>query len=334
MAHQLETNHLGQIEACFAGNGSAVNPAWHNLGKLIVDAVTSRDMIQFSGMDWDVGLEELKTESGIVVPDYFATVRKDSGKILGVVGKRYKIVQNRDAFAFLDSLTSSGEMLYESAGVLRGGGTVWCLARLPSVDEIAPGDSSYRYVLFSTSHDGTGAIQAIPTSIRIVCANTLAVAVGSNRGIRHTENVRDRMAEARLILSQYDKSFDLFRDSARKLAETKYSADQAKQYILELFPEVREEGKSQTIRNNKVEQIRAAWRNERNNLPSIKGTWWQLVNAVTETIDHDSTRTSWKRDQHKAENRFQSLFAGAGADMKTRALNLAKQIAGIPIAAV
>ena len=130
------------------------------------------------------------------MPDHFATVRTDSGDVLGVVGKRYRIVQNRDAFGFLDSLLQDGIMKYESAGALRGGRQVFLLARMPSVDEIVPGDNSLRYVLFSTSHDGTAAIHAVPTSVRVVCANTLRIATASSVGFRHTDDVKAKLDSA------------------------------------------------------------------------------------------------------------------------------------------
>ena len=325
MAHELELKHNGRIEAAFS-----LSPAWHGLGTVLDHVPTSREMITAAGLDWRVELQDLKTESGIAVPGHFATVRTDCNKILGVVGNRYTPVQNRDAFDFLDSLTSSGEMRYESAGALRGGGTVWALARLPSVDTIAEGDNSLRYVLFSTSHDGSGSIHAIPTSVRVVCANTLRIATAGAVGIRHTSNVKDRLAEARLLLSQYDRQFDLYRDKAQLLAQRKISPEDAKAFILELFPEVKEEGRAKTIREETVQRIRDSWRNVRNNFSAIRGTWWQALNAVTEVIDHDDRKAGgvWRKPE-KRETRFLSLMNGSGADTKAKALRLALTISGI-----
>lgn len=325
MGHGFVENHLGKIEAAFAGK-----PAWHDLGTVLKDATNSKEMEFQSGLGWRIGLEELRTESGIIVPDHFATVRKDNGRILGVVGKRYTPVQNHEAFEFLDSLTSTREMLYESAGALFGGKTVFVLARLPSVDTIAEGDNSLRYVLFSTSHDGSGSIHAIPTSVRVVCANTLRIATAGAVGIRHTSNVKDRLAEARLLLSQYDRQFDLYRDKAQLLAQRKISPEDAKAFILELFPEVKEEGRAKTIREETVQRIRDSWRNVRNNFSAIRGTWWQALNAVTEVIDHDDRKAGgvWRKPE-KRETRFLSLMNGSGADTKAKALRLALTISGI-----
>ena len=214
-----------------------------------------------------------------------------SGKIpatlLGIVGNRYRIVQNREAFDFLDGLLQDGVMRYESAGALRGGRIVWLLARLPSVDTIAEGDDTLRYVLFNTSHDGSASIHAIPTSVRVVCANTLRIATAGDIGFRHTANVASKLEFAKKYLSQFDEKFTLFRDKARTLATRRYSPDDAKGYIETLFPPVKEIGRSRSIRENKVNAVRANFRNSRQSIPSIKGTWWSLFNAVTEAVDHE-----------------------------------------------
>jgi phage/plasmid-like protein (TIGR03299 family) len=152
-------------------------------------------------------------------------------------------------------------MKYESAGALRGGRIVWILARLPSVDTIAEGDDSLRYVLFSTSHDGSASIHAIPTSVRVVCANTLRVATLGDVGFRHTGNVQAKLEFARKYLSQFDEKFTLFRDHARTLATRRYTPEQAQAYIVELFPEVVEDGRGKTIRERKVEAVRANFKN-------------------------------------------------------------------------
>jgi phage/plasmid-like protein (TIGR03299 family) len=150
---------------------------------------------------------------------------------LGVVSDRYKIVQNTDAFNFLDSLLQDGVIRYESAGALKGGRVVWALARMPSQDEIAPGDVSRRYILFSTTHDGSGSVHALPTSVRVVCANTLRIATASDCGFRHTGDVAKKLEFARQYLSQFDEKFTLFRDKARVLAQRHYSPQQSRDFM-------------------------------------------------------------------------------------------------------
>jgi phage/plasmid-like protein (TIGR03299 family) len=248
------------------------------------------------------------------------------------VGSRYQIVQNREAFDFLDGLLQDGVMKYESAGALRGGRVVWLLARLPSVDTIAEGDNTLRYILFQTSHDGSAAIHAIPTSVRVVCANTLRIAVAGDIGFRHTANVASKMEFAKKYLSQFDEKFTMFRDKARLLATRQITAEASKEYIETLFPAVKEIGRARTIREQKVSKIRQNYRNERQSIPSIKGSWWGLYNAVSEAVDHDrpaSGRGNRKPlDLDHREQRMLSLVDGSGADFKAKAFSVALEMAG------
>lgn len=322
MAHEISTVN-GHSEAFYA-----LRPAWHGLGAVLDHAPDSEEAIRAARLDWSVSLRPLQTPEGREAPEHFATVRTDTGEILGVVGNRYQIVQNAEAFEFLDGLLQDGIIRYESAGALRGGRIVWLLARMPSVDEIAPGDNSLRYVLFSTSHDGSASIHAVPTSVRVVCANTLRVATAGDIGFKHTGNVREKMNFARQYLSQFDSQFTLFRDSARLLAQRQFSKDEAREYVSALFPEVAEDGRARSIRERKVATVRSNFRNERQNLPSIKGSWWSLYNAVSELVDHDGRGTRGKDARGKAENRMLSTVDGNGADFKAKAFRLAVHMAG------
>lgn len=320
MAHEISiANGVG--ECAFA-----MKPAWHGLGTVLDYVPDSESMIEAAHLGWNVDLKELQTTDGIAVPDNFATVRSDNGEVLGVVGSKYRIVQNRDSFAFLDGLQQDGIVKYESAGALRGGRIVWALARLPSVDQIAEGDDVLRYVLFQASHDGSAALHAIPTSVRVVCANTLRVATAQDVGFRHTGDVKSKLEFARKYLSQFDENFTAFRDVGRKLAQSRWNPAQAKEYIELLFPSVELPGRAQTIRDRKFAAVRGTLMNRRQQMPSIKGTWWSLLNAVTETVDHDERRNYGTREAK--ENRLLSVTDGAGADFKTRALKLAVDMAG------
>ena len=321
MAHEI--SNVNGIDEC----AFALKPAWHGLGTVLDNVPNSEEMIRAAHLDWTVEMQPIRTVSGIDVPETFATVRTDCNAVLGVVGSRYQIVQNRESFDFLDSLLQDGIMRYESAGALRGGRIVWVLARLPSVDTIAEGDDSLRYVLFSTSHDGSASIHAIPTSVRVVCANTLRIATAEDFGFRHTGNVASKLEEARRYLSQFDSAFTLYRDKARILAERRYTPAQAKEYINTLFPEVsaEESKRGHTIRENRVEEVRQNFANNRQRLPSIAGSFWALFNAVTETIDH--SLKSQNLDHAGRETKMLSVIDGNGAEFKSRAFDLALTMA-------
>jgi phage/plasmid-like protein (TIGR03299 family) len=323
MAHEISIVN-GRAEAFFA-----LQPAWHGLGTVLDHAPTSEAAIAAAHLDWTVSREVVKTASGLLVPDTYATVRSDTNTVLGCVGDKYQIVQNRDAFAWMDSLLQDGLMRYESAGALRGGRTVWLLARLPSVDEIAPGDTTHRYILFSTSHDGSAALQALPTSVRVVCANTLRIATARSVGIRHTGDMKGKLDEARRYLSQFDSQFTLFRDEARKLAGKRLQGTEARDYINELFPEPDQATTTLRTRNRRdkqVEQIRANYRNGRQSIPAIRESWWALYNSVSELVDHQTTHRGTQRERQ--ETHMLSVLDGTGANFKAKAFALALQMAG------
>ena len=318
MAHEISmVNGIG--EAAFA-----MRPAWHGLGTVLTEVPDSRTMITAAHLDWGVATKRLVTEDGVDVPDTVATVRTDTGAVLGCVGTSYRLVQNSEAFAFLDSLVSEGGLKYEAAGALQGGRRVWVLGRMPSFDDIAEGDRSLRYVLFSTSHDGSAALQAIPTSVRVVCANTLRAATARSVGIRHSGDMESKLYQARLLLSQFDSQFTLFRDQARLLATRQLQGDAVEDYLRTLFPEPkREQVRAFNAWTRQMYSIKCNLWNPRQSLPAVRGTWWSLVNAVTEWIDHEVNNTPYQRTEKAKELRFMSRTNGPDADLKSRAFETA-----------
>ena len=334
MAHEI-SNVNGIDEAFFAGNGNELRPAWHGLGQNLIDAADSETAIEQAHLDWRVLMRPLQTIDGKTVPNMCATVREDTGDVLGVVSDRYKVLQNRHCFKFLDSLVENGDLQYESAGALRGGQIIWLLARLPSIDTIAAGDTVKRYLLLQSSHDGLSAINTGATSVRVVCANTLRLSLQTNKStmkrITHKGDMVSKLADAQLYLSQFDKAFALFRDEAQLLATRYFTNEQCKEYIQKLFPEVDLETRAKAQRERKVSQVREAFRDHRTCLASIKGTWWHLFNSVTQSIDHadKSTRRS-ARDA--AETKMMNLTDGIGADFKAHAFAVAKEMSSVVVA--
>lgn len=140
----------GNAEAAFA-----LKPAWWDVrNEYVLDHIpNSEEMIRAAHLDWHVDLQPVYNREGQIIPGFATSIRTDTGLHLGIMSDSYRVVQNADAFTFLDGLLKDGIMRYESAGALRGGRTVWALARMPSVDEIAEGDQLNRYVLWLNSHD-------------------------------------------------------------------------------------------------------------------------------------------------------------------------------------
>ena len=174
---------------------------WHNMGTRVDEALTSKDALIYAGLDWQVLQEPVYTSAGELVSGYKVNVRDIDRNILGVVSDRYKIVQNEEAFSFTDALLGEG-VKYETAGSIANGKIVWMLAKMPQ-RYIISGDAIEPYLVFSNTHDGSGAIRVAMTPIRVVCQNTLNLALrGAQRSwsARHTSNVLNRLDEARETL--------------------------------------------------------------------------------------------------------------------------------------
>lgn len=223
MAHNI--NYSNGKHAFF----SLKEKAWHGLGQIVQDAPTSEEAIKLAGLDYDVAkvpvyadFRELPTletneahaKKGELVPNYFATVRTDNREVLGLVGNRYEVVQNIQAFNFIDDIVGSKEAIFETAGALGKGEKIFVTAKLPSYIRVQGTDDVIeKYILFHTSHDGSYPIIAGFTPIRIVCNNTLNMALkhmANKITLRHTVNVHDRLETARKLMGLYRKYSEEF----------------------------------------------------------------------------------------------------------------------------
>jgi len=336
-------------EAFFAGKNGNLNPAWHGLGVNVIDAQTSSEAIELANLDWEVSLMPvagvddvrdsfIRSEMDSNGNSEFYTVVRDfeqTKKILGIVGDKYKPVQNWESFDFVDSLIKDNEILYESAGSLKGGKVVWLLARLPKIDYVTPEDPMKRYLLFSNSHDGSKAIRVVTTNVRVVCNNTLTNALSNNSDgikIRHVGDIKSKINAARNVLSKINKEFKAIHELEKSLAKASITKNDFSNYVDVLFPIPKDEdgnelekGNSLSQRNNKVLSIFDCYKDERQQFDSIKDTAWSAYNAVTQYVDHDSrVRVTEKNPENEARMNS-SLFEG-GARIKRKAFNLAVEM--------
>ena len=202
---------------------SAVDTPWHRIGTVTDKAVNSEQAINHAGLDWTVSTRPVvtfdranETEGNFIdIPDTFATVRDSDDTVLGVVGDRYKVVQNKECFNFLDTVVDDSEATYETAGSLNNGKIVWMMLNLGKeikVDE----DRTVPYLLMVNSHDGSTSVRGLPTPIRVVCSNTLRLALSSNAykgfSFRHTQNVDGRIQQARTLLELSYEYVDGFQE--------------------------------------------------------------------------------------------------------------------------
>ena len=296
MAHNLEQGSDGSV--AFALRGA---PAWHNLANVLFDEdahVTTADMLSSAKLNnWDVRLQPL------VIPDGYRSnannqmvIRTnpfDGGTdVLSVVGDRYKVFQNEELFAFGDGVLDGGAA-WESAGSIKDGKVVFGSLVVPRefvLDPDGANDVTKTYLLVTTSHDGSAAIQANITPVRVVCQNTLNMAIrGSKQSfkIRHTATVAGRVDEARRVLGLTFNHMDAFENEARALFETAIDDKKFNEIITTLYPKP-EDGSAKvslTKWENKIDILNDLYHNSPTNA-NIKGTAWGVFQAMTERLDY------------------------------------------------
>ena len=210
---------------------------WHGLGRIVMDAPASREALELAGLDWQVESRNIYSGTGAMIPGYRANVRSTDDAVLGVVSDRYRIVQNEEAFQFTDDLLGEG-VTYETAGSLQGGKKVWMLAKLPE-KYIIVGDEVTPYLVFFNSHDGSSGVKVAMTPVRVVCQNTLNLALGTAKRIwtaRHTENVLLRVQDARETLQLANSYMGELGKGIHELTTIKLSDRKVQEFINEFFP--------------------------------------------------------------------------------------------------
>lgn len=276
---------------------------WHGLGTKVMEAPSSHDALVYAGLNWKVLQEPIYTEAEELIDGYKANVRDMDRKVLGVVTDRYKVIQNEEAFAFTDALLGEG-VRYETAGSLQGGKKVWMLAHLPH-EYIISGERISPYLLFSNTHDGSGAIKVALTPIRVVCNNTLNLALsGAKRSwsMIHTGNVQGKMQEARDTLFLAGKYMDSLGKEFETLRMKKLTDKQVLDYMEILLP-VEDGSTPQQVRNMKRLQEDMKLRYfEAPDLQDVGKNAYRFVNAVSDFATH-------AEPLRKTANYRENLFA-------------------------
>jgi phage/plasmid-like protein (TIGR03299 family) len=315
---------------------------WHGLGVVLDEYPKSIDeALDKAGLGWKVNHGEVLVVKAPGWTDDFGTkhpaelipakgfkanLREDTGAVLGIVSDEYEVVDNRDAFRFLDALIGS-DLHFETAGSLWGGRRVWVLARLPEFIELG-GDQSATYAYVANSHDGSMAVTAAATPIRIVCANTLGAALRqSEHGaraertfrFRHTGNLQAKFAEARQVLGMTIDYQQQFKVLADRLALEPISAGTLERRVLRHLWVTDDEDLGRRARENRertIERVLAIFRGDsiagdtRGNSP---GTKWTAFNAIAEHLDYGRRYTA-------RTNQVQRSFEDTA--IKQRALDL------------
>lgn len=210
---------------------------WHSLGVCVESALSSEEALEKSGLNWNVIQHPIMTSNYDLIPGYKANIRDTDNRVLGVVTDRYKVVQNSEAFAFTDSLLGEG-VKYETVGSLQNGKKIWILAKLPD-KYIIEGEQIEPYLVFSSSHDGSGAIKVAMTPVRVVCQNTLNIALSSAKRIWstvHVGNLAQKMEEAHNTLLLAEKYMGKLGTEFSRLSKIKLSDSKVMEYIEMLLP--------------------------------------------------------------------------------------------------
>ncbi len=301
---------------------------WHGLGVPLQQPPTAAEAIQAAGLDWAVekrpvfvgGTPDPSSQpQHAPIPDWSAVVRQDSGGVLGVVGRTWKPLQNRDAFAFFDPFIRAKAAQYHTAGSLKGGRYVWVLAKLAGDPiQVAKGDEVLRYLLLSNSHDGKAAINVRFTPVRVVCWNTLSMAESDDASpflrIRHKGNVRDTLERVQQVVDVTNRTFEATIQQYRFLAARK--VDNIERYVLRVLGVAPDPDQPPPRALEPIAQLFQHGRGQENR--AIRGTYWAAYNAITEWVDHERGRDG---------TRLLAAWYGEGRRVKQRALTLATELA-------
>ena len=347
MAHNLNFNNRTGKYSFF----SVKEKAWHNLGQIVQEYPTSEEAIKFAGLDYEVEKSPLFTKgAGIIestngiemidseleISNYFANIRTDNNTVLGVVGKDYQIVQNREAFSFFDAIVGGNNgILYETAGALGNGERIFITAKLPDYIRVGNGDDiTEKYIFLTTSHDGSGSITAAFTPVRIVCQNTLNASLRNMSNvvrIRHTAGAKQRLEDAHKVMGLANKLSTELESTFNHWAKITVGDNEMKKLIqLALCPNKETLNHLQkgsfddlsTVFKNTVDDAFAyAMISESQQTETTKGTLFGAYNAVTGYFQN-------VRNYKNNEAKLQSIVLGGTARMKSqKAFDLCEKFA-------
>ena len=221
---------------------------WHGLGTKLDEPATAREAIIAARLDWHVVKKPLyagdEGKRKRRVPNRFAVVpehrwgRKDC-PVFGIVGSEYTPLQNHEAFEFFDSIVGDKAAIYHTAGALGDGERIWILAKLPSDIEVAGDDVASKYSLFSNTHDGNNSVQIKFTPVRVVCQNTLTMALGRGPTVRvvHTRDVRERLRQSEKLLGVVNSRFSRIEEVFKKTAQFKMNESKLSGFLNRVFPD-------------------------------------------------------------------------------------------------
>ena len=313
----------------------AVAPAWHGLGTILPDGITTKQALTLGGLDYNVikspNIHRYPDGSEVVSKTSFFNWREDTRAILASkIGSDYKVFLNASALEIVDEILQRGTTTIETSGVIDGGKKAFIVLKYAKEINIS-GDVTKTYCLICTSHDGTQSIIAMPTNVRVVCNNTLQMALGKRNdriNIRHTQNASNRLRDALKVLKLLDESMDQTEFAYYKASQTKFSDPQSFfDYIGNVFlsPEeitaFQKGAKKESLSKRKQNVIKEVLKyaetgtGQASTLLDNTPTFWTGLNAITGY----ATRKKYK----SADDRMDSLLFGGSSELIDKATALA-----------
>lgn len=281
---------------------------WHGLGTRVEESPNSKEALTLAGLDWKVVQEPIYTNTREQIEGYQANIRDLDRKVLGVVTNRYKVVQNQEAFAFTDSLLGEG-VRYETAGSLQDGRRVWLLAHMPH-EYIISGERFDPYLLFSNTHDGSGAVKVALTPVRVVCQNTLNLALSTAKrswSMVHTGDIKGKIQEAKETLRMAEDYMNHLGQEFESLRKKKLSDQKVMDYIEILLPSEDGSTPQQTRNLKRLREDMAQRYFDAPDLQDVGKNAYRFINAVSDFATH---ATPLRKTANYKENLFAKTVDG------------------------
>ena len=305
---------------------------WHGLGKAVASTVTAKEMCEAAGLDWKVrrepapGARIVNKKQGL--HDRYLIMRdrignESQGVALGMVGSGYQPLQNSEAFKFFEPFIEGSYARFHTAGALGNGERIWVLVKLNKQIIIADDDIVDRFLLLSSSHDGSGAVSIRFTPIRVVCKNTLNFAMKGGSGaisVRHTRNIAHHLASAQAvelerIIEKAFKDAEMLFGRMALMSLTHECTDA----ILELlFPRTARQ-KREGLKPERWERVKHILEDATVTPIKTKNTLWALYNAIARDEDYRKSREA------SSEARLERVWFGSGHDLKIKALSVCRK---------
>lgn len=307
---------------------------WHGLGTPVPMGVTADEMIRAAGLDWSVdvrparGAKEINSKGEYSRYEVFRAARPNTQEaeiLFGVVSRRYQPLQNTEAFAFFDHIVGKKKAYFETAGALGEGERIWVMARMPGAMEIVRGDECLKYLLLSNTHTGEGSVIAKFTSVRVVCQNTLIMAMEDGQKtyrVRHSKKMQFRLDELAEFMAITQDVYLKTEERFRRLATINMKGDRLETYFKAVYP-LSEPQKKKGEKPERWAFLTELFEGQPDlQLPGVRGTLWAAYNAVTTFEDYKQPQ-----QEEIQEQRLERTWFGGGADIKLRALDKAQELA-------